>query len=86
MIEMKKNEQLYTMLRQDPITNPMELVKDVVESYRPEQTPDKYINPQINELIQAFMEFPEIGEIVGQFLQQKQLEEQAQEGGERRAQ
>jgi hypothetical protein len=56
VLELRKNEQLYNTLRQDPIVNPIELVENLIKSFKPDESPEKYINPEISQLIQQFLE------------------------------
>lgn len=79
VLEMQKNEQMYKTLRQDPITNPIELIGNLVESFKPDSDKTKYINPQINQLVMALQQNPEIMQVIGQYLQQKQQQVQQQQ-------
>lgn len=65
VLELRKNEQLYGTLRQDPIANPVALLEDLIKSFKPDSNPQKYINPEINQVIQ-------------QYMQQKEMEAQQQ--------
>lgn len=66
IMELRKTEQLYKTLRGDSLTNPLELVKDMIRGFKPDADPEKYINPEINQLIE-------------QYLKQKEMEAQQQE-------
>ena len=56
ILELRKDEQLYTTLRQDPIVNPLELVSNLVKSFKPDGAVEKYINPEISQLVNQFLE------------------------------
>jgi len=70
LIRRKESEDLYGMLGQNPLSNPVKVLTDLLESYEKEN-PDDYIDPQLNQLIQIYTENPEIVEIIGQYMQQK---------------
>jgi len=80
MLEMQMNEQFYGMLRQDPIVNPVSLVGDIINTHKPESTPEKYIAPQISQMLAAIQENPEIPQVVMQYLQQKMTQQEGQQG------
>jgi hypothetical protein len=67
VLELKIAEQMYGMLRQDPLANPVELFSNVVKSFKPDAAVEKYINPEIQQLITNFLE-------------QKQKEAEVQKG------
>lgn len=71
MIEAKKREGMYTSLRQDPLVNPMYLVERLVQAYDPDANLKEAINPQINQIIQATLQNPEILQVIQQHLQAK---------------
>jgi hypothetical protein len=66
VLELRVAEQMYTMLRQDPLANPVELYSNVIKSFKPDAAVEKYISPEINQLI-------------GKFLEQKEQEAKNQE-------
>lgn len=81
IIDLRKNEQMYATLRKDPIVNPVELLKDIINSFKPEADTEKYINPQINQLLQIVQERPEIMQMIQQYMQQIAGQQQT-EGGQ----
>lgn len=80
MIERKESEDLLMMLGQNPLVNPITPLQDVLKSYGKVNV-DEYINPQINQLVQAFFANPEIGQVVQQYLQNKMMLAQTIEQG-----
>jgi hypothetical protein len=56
ILELRKLEQLYRMLSNNPVTNPVEITKDVVSGFRPDIDPEKYINPEIAQLLRQHFE------------------------------
>lgn len=60
VLELRKIEQLYGMLRPDPIVNPIELVTDVIQGFKPDAPPEKYINPEISQLVQQHLQQKEM--------------------------
>ncbi len=87
IIQMKKAESKYQMLRQDPVINPIQLVTDYVESTEEDAIPSKYINPQINQLLEILNQNPEIASnVIPQYLQQKQQAAVTQEQAMRQEQ
>jgi len=81
VLEMQKNQQLYGMIRQDPFSNPMTLLKDIAEVWKPDADPSEYINPVFNQFAQILEQNPEIMNVIKQYLQSKQIA-QAPEGAE----
>ena len=69
MVQLQKAEAKYNILRQDPITNPMTLVKDFVHQMDPDANVDEMINPQINQAIQMLQQFPELMTVMEQYVQ-----------------
>lgn len=67
VLELKKAEQMYQMLRKDPLSNPITLLNDIVTKFKPDSDPKRYVDPEINKAIMAFM-------------QQKQAQAQGQQG------
>ena len=59
LIERKENEDLFNMLRGDPLTNPITLVDNLIKSYGRENTKE-YISPEIGQLMQAISADPNI--------------------------
>ena len=82
LIERKENEDMFNMLRGDPLVNPIKLVENILESYGRKNTQD-YINPEIGQLMQALEENPELMQALTQAAQQffQAQEEGGTEGG-----
>jgi hypothetical protein len=70
LLARKESEDLLTMFRADPLSNPLKLFEDVLTNYGKEN-PKEYINPEVNKIIQAFQQFPELIQVVQQFVQSK---------------
>lgn len=70
LIERKEHEDIFNMLRQDPLIDPIKLITNLLESYGKEDAKD-YINPQIGQLSQMIEKNPEIMQAIEQFLQEK---------------
>jgi hypothetical protein len=80
VMQMKKAESKYNTLRQDPLVNGIQLLTDFVEATEEDADPTKYINPQINQLLEVLNQHPEIASnVIPQYLQQKQQQMQQQE-------
>lgn len=59
LIERKENEDIYGILTGNPFSNPIEALKDLLESYGKTDV-DRYINPEINKLLGVLEKFPDI--------------------------
>lgn len=79
VLEIQKTQQMYQSLRADPVTNPIQLVTDLVQGFKPDSDPRKYINPQISQLIGALQQNPEIMQVIQQYMMQKQQQTQPQQ-------
>lgn len=75
IIDMQKSQSMYQMLRPDPMTNPMQLIADVVTSHKPDAQPERYINPQVNQIFAILQQFPELMEMIMQYPQQMQQQQ-----------
>jgi len=80
LIERKENEDMFNMLRQDPLLNPMKLVEDLLKSYGREDV-KSYIDPELNQIMQLFLTYPE--EVIQALMpiMQALQESEAQEAG-----
>ena len=80
ILELQKNEQLYNMLRPDPLINPERLLKNLIASFKPEDSPEDYIDPALSQAIQQFLLAREQAQAQGQ--QAQVAGGQAPPGGE----
>jgi len=80
LIERKENEDFATISTQNPVyqalTNHIEVYKDLLQSYGRTQT-DKYINPDVAQIIGAIVQMPQLMPVIQQAIQQ--AVQQAQE-------
>ena len=70
MIERKEAEEINMMAGQNPLMNPMSTLEDLLKAYGKTDM-KKYINPQAHQLMMAFLQNPEITQVVGKYLQGK---------------
>jgi hypothetical protein len=80
ILSRKESEDLWTLFRADPLSNPVRLFEDILKNYG-KDNPKEYINPQVNQMIQIFTAFPDLVPVVMKLAQQKQMEAQAGKGG-----
>jgi hypothetical protein len=73
LIQRKESEVLFQQLRPDPIINPIKLVEDIVKTYKPNANLQEYINPEINQILSALQENPEISEIISNYMKEKEM-------------
>jgi hypothetical protein len=71
VLEMKKNQSLYQMIGGDPMVNRLPMIEDLVEAHKDGADPKKYINPTINQILQAMQQAPELPQVIQQYMQQK---------------
>lgn len=84
LIERRESEDLYQLLSTSPHSNPIQGLKDLLDSYGKTDT-DKYINPEVNQLLKALEEFPQLMPAIQETIQQVMEAAQALEaGGEQR--
>jgi len=67
LIQRKENEDLFNLLRNDPIAEPMKLITNLIESYGREDA-STYINPEIGQLMAIITENPEVLPMINEFL------------------
>lgn len=79
MIERKQAEDLKTLTANDPLINPMQIDQDLLKAYDKTDF-EKYLNPQATAMLSAFMQNPEIGQVVQKYLQTKAETAQAIKG------
>lgn len=60
VLELRKAEQLYGMLRKDPIANPVQLLEDIVTKFNPDADPKQYIDPEISQVIEQHQQQKEM--------------------------
>lgn len=70
MIERKEADDLYMLLNNSPLANPMTALEELLKS-RDKVDLQRYINPQARQLFEAFAQNPEIMQVVGSYLQTK---------------
>lgn len=81
LMERKETQEKYGMLRQDPMVNPIPLIRDVVKQYDPDAQEQEYIDPDINMYFMAKQKNPELPQMVKQYLQQKAVQQAIIGGG-----
>ena len=79
VLEMQKNETMYTVLRKDPLSNPITLITNFVRGMKPDDMPEEYINPLINQLVEALEAHPELPQVIQQYLKEKEQKMAEQE-------
>lgn len=72
MIERKTSEDLMGMFGNDPLIDPVKPRENVLQNYGIEES-NEWINPMAKQLIDALVENPELPQVVGEYLQQKQV-------------
>ena len=70
LIERKSAENLYTQTAQNPLVDPSKTTTDLLKAYGKEN-PAEYIRPEVRQLLQMFMQNPEILQVVGSYLKTK---------------
>ena len=80
LIERKENEDVFNMLRNDPLTDPVKLIKDLLTSYGRDDA-DEYIKPEIGQLMQIIGEDPNVIQVVMGAIQQYMEQIQGEQGG-----
>ena len=82
LIERKENEDLYNMLGQNPIANPVKVLDDLIKAYKPDADVSEYIKPEINQFAMLLEENPELPQIIAKYMQDKTEITQELEGEE----
>ncbi len=78
LLQRQEANELYQLLGQNPIIDQTKTTGDLLKAY--EKNPgDGYIQQQFVFMMQAIVQFPEIAQMVQQFVQQKQQEQRDQE-------
>ena len=78
MLSRQEKTELLNMFGQDPMINPIEIRKDVLDSYDVKNK-NEYINQDASNMVQAVIANPELPQVVQQYLQQKAQQQQQQE-------
>ncbi len=78
MIERKTSEDLFAAVGGDPLIDPTKPREKLLQSYDIENV-DEWINPMAKQLIDALAANPELPQVIGQYLQQKQIGQQVGE-------
>jgi hypothetical protein len=71
LIKRKETEDFYKFAANDPLMNPIPIREDLCIDYGRTDT-QRYINPQINQVVQAILQFPEAAALFQQSLAQAQ--------------
>ena len=77
LIERKENEDVFNMLRGDPLIDPIKLIKDLLKSYGRDDA-EEYINPQMGQLAALIEQDPNALQVIMGAVQQYM----SQEGGD----
>jgi hypothetical protein len=82
LIERKEAEDLYGMLGPNPNVNPLWTIKKLLKAYEPEEDESEVIVPQVQMIVQAMQEHPEIPKVVMDYLRSKaQIQQQVEKDG-----
>ena len=71
MIERKEAEEVNALAGGNPLMNPMTALEELLKAYGKTDM-QRYINPKIRQIIETFLQNPEIEGIVGKYMQDKQ--------------
>jgi len=71
MIERKEAEELNQLSIQNPLLNPLSFLEELLKAYGKTDM-QRYINPKVRQMIETFLQNPEIEQIVGKYMQTKQ--------------
>ena len=85
LIERKENEDLFTLTLNDPYVNQVQTRIDLFKSYGRTNT-DDYVNPELSDLMQLYLQFPEevqqaLQPLIGQLQMAAEQGEQGEQGG-----
>jgi hypothetical protein len=75
LLSRKESEDLWTLFRADPLSNPIKLFEDILKNYG-KDNPEEYIKPEVNQMVQAFAAFPELVQMVQKYVQGKMMEKE----------
>ncbi len=70
MIERKEAEELNMLSAQNPLMNPMSTLEELLKAYGKTDM-QRYINPQIRQLIEVVTQNPEVMQVIGKYMQTK---------------
>lgn len=79
MLERKEAEDVYAILSQNPLANPMSALEDLLKAHGKTNL-KRYINPQAKQLLDLLAVAPELPEVAGRYLQSKAEIEQEVSG------
>ena len=71
LIERRENEDLYNLLGENPIANPVKVIEDLIKAYKPDANAADYIKPEINQFAMLLEENPELPQIIAKYMQDK---------------
>jgi hypothetical protein len=71
MIERKEAEELNGLAVGNPLMNPMSTLEELLKAYGKTDM-QRYINPQIRQMIETVIQNPEVMQVVGKYMQTKQ--------------
>jgi len=69
LIERKENEDMFNMLRGDPLANPIKLIENLLQSYGREDVKE-YISPELGQIAQIIEQDPRIVQVLMQTVQE----------------
>uniref|UniRef100_A0A6M3J1Z6 Putative structural protein n=2 Tax=viral metagenome TaxID=1070528 RepID=A0A6M3J1Z6_9ZZZZ len=72
-VERKEAEDLYMMLGQNPNINPIKIVERLIKVRDPDANIQEYIIPQVQALVAAIQQNPELQQVVQEYLQDKKM-------------
>ena len=78
LVERRDSEQMYATFRQDPLINPVPIIEKVLKAYDSDMDPAEIIDQDVNMYLAAKQQNPELPQVIGQYLQQKAVAQQAQ--------
>jgi len=81
LIERKENEDIFKMLRADPLVDPVKIIMDLIIGYNRDDA-ESYIKPEIGQLMAAIAADPNVLQVINGALQQymTQVVQAGQEG------
>jgi len=79
LIERKENEDMFNMLRPDPLMNPVKIIEDLLKSYGREDV-KSYINPELSQMVKIFEIAPnEVMQAMAPIVQMLQEQEEGRQ-------
>lgn len=80
LIERKEDEDLFTLLRGDPLVEPTKLIKNILTSYNRDDA-DDYIKPEVAQLMHLIDEDPNVLQVMMGSVQEYMKKMEAEQGG-----